>query len=41
MTQAPVTPRERDELRFLVEAMDMSAGPLAELNVQGWLTARE
>lgn len=35
MTQAPVTSSERDELRSLAEAMDLPAGPLAELNIQG------
>jgi hypothetical protein len=35
MTQAAVTSSERDELRFLLEAMDLPAGQLAELNVQG------
>lgn len=35
MTQAPVTSSERDELSFLLEAMDLPAGQLAELNVQG------
>jgi hypothetical protein len=33
--KAAVTPAERDELRSLVEAMDLPAGPLADLNVQG------
>ena len=33
VTQAPVTPGERDELRSLLEAMDMPTGPLAGLNV--------
>jgi hypothetical protein len=35
VTQAPVTPGERDELRSLLEAMDMPTEPLAGLNLQG------
>ena len=35
LTQAPITTDERDELRSLAEAMDLSTGPLAGLNVQG------
>jgi hypothetical protein len=35
MTQAPVTSGERDELRALAEAMDLSADQLAGLNVRG------
>ena len=31
----PVTAAERDELRALLEAMDMPTDPIAELNVQG------
>jgi hypothetical protein len=34
VTHAPVTTAERDELRSLLEAMDMPTGPLAGLNVQ-------
>jgi len=34
LTQAPVTPDERDELNSLLEAMDMPTNPLAGLNVQ-------
>jgi hypothetical protein len=33
-TGAPVTPEERDELRDLLEAMDMPTDPIGELNVQ-------
>ncbi len=33
--QAPVTAAERDELRALLEAMDMPTDPIAKLNVQG------
>jgi hypothetical protein len=33
-TGAPVTPEERDELRELLEAMDMPTDPIRELNVQ-------
>jgi hypothetical protein len=32
---APVTAAERDELRALLEAMDMPTDPIAKLNVQG------
>jgi hypothetical protein len=32
---APVTAAERDELRALLEAMDLPTDPIAELNVQG------
>ena len=35
MTQAPVTPGERDELRTLAEAMDLPTDQLAGLNVRG------
>jgi hypothetical protein len=35
MTQAAVTSSERDELRLLLEAMDLPVAQLAELNVQG------
>ncbi|MGZ7046623.1 MAG: hypothetical protein ACXVJK_09870 [Candidatus Aminicenantales bacterium] len=35
LTQAAVTARERDELRSLLTAMDMSGDPLAGLNVEG------
>jgi hypothetical protein len=35
VTQAPITGAERDELRSLLEAMDMPPGPLAGLNAQG------
>jgi hypothetical protein len=31
----PVTPEERDELRALLEAMDMPTDPIERLNVQG------
>ena len=31
----PVTAAERDELRALLEAMEMPTDPIAELNVQG------
>ena len=34
VTQAPVTPAERDELRSLLEAMDMPGHTVAGLNVQ-------
>jgi hypothetical protein len=34
-TQANVTIDERDELRSLLEAMDLPTGPLAALNVAG------
>jgi hypothetical protein len=34
-TQAKVTAGERDELRSLLEAMDMPTGPLSRLNVEG------
>jgi len=34
-TQAAVTVSERDELRSLIEAMDMPSGLLATLNVEG------
>ena len=30
----PVTPEERDELRALLEAMDMATDPIGQLNVQ-------
>jgi hypothetical protein len=33
--QAPVTAAERDELRALLEAMELPTDPIAELNVQG------
>ncbi len=33
-TGAAVTPEERDELRDLLEAMDMPTDPIRELNVQ-------
>jgi hypothetical protein len=33
--EARVTASERDELRSLLEAMDMPAGPLAALNIEG------
>jgi hypothetical protein len=33
--QVPVTAAERDELRALLEAMDMPTDPIAKLNVQG------
>jgi hypothetical protein len=33
--RAPVTAAERDELRALLEAMDLPTDPIAELNVQG------
>jgi hypothetical protein len=33
--QAKLTVSERDELRSLLEAMDMPTGPLAALNVEG------
>ncbi len=33
--QPPVTAAERDELRALLEAMDMPTDPIAKLNVQG------
>jgi hypothetical protein len=32
---APVTAAERDELRALLEAMDLPTDPIAELNVRG------
>ncbi len=32
---APVTPAERDELRALLEAMQMPTDPIGQLNVQG------
>jgi len=32
--QAPVTAAERDELRALLEAMEMPTDPIAKLNVQ-------
>jgi hypothetical protein len=32
---APVTAAERDELRALLEAMDLPTDPIAGLNVQG------
>jgi hypothetical protein len=32
--QVPVTAAERDELRALLEAMDMPTDPIAKLNVQ-------
>jgi hypothetical protein len=35
LTQAPVTAGERDELRSLLQAMDMPNGPLDGLNVEG------
>jgi hypothetical protein len=35
LTQAPVTAGERDELRSLLEAMEMPNEPLAALNVEG------
>jgi hypothetical protein len=31
----PVTPEEKDELRALLEAMDMPTDPIERLNVQG------
>ncbi len=31
----PVTPEERDELRALLEAMNMPTDPIEQLNVQG------
>jgi hypothetical protein len=31
----PVTPGERDELRALLEAMNMPTDPIGQLNVQG------
>jgi hypothetical protein len=34
-TQAKVTASERDELRSLLEAMDMPTSPLSALNVEG------
>jgi hypothetical protein len=34
LTRAPVTVSERDELRSLLEAMNMPAGELSELNTQ-------
>jgi hypothetical protein len=33
--RVPVTAAERDELRALLEAMDMPTDPIAELNVRG------
>jgi hypothetical protein len=35
LTQAPVTADERDDLRSLLEAMDLPTDPLAGLNVEG------
>ena len=35
MTLAPVTPGERDELRSLVEGVDLPASSLAELSIKG------
>ncbi|HEY7027880.1 MAG TPA: hypothetical protein VH438_09760 [Gemmatimonadales bacterium] len=32
--KAPVTPEERDELRALLEAMNMPTDPIDQLNVQ-------
>ena len=32
--RAPVTPDERDELRALLEAMNMPTDPIQQLNVQ-------
>ena len=32
--QTPVTPEERDELRALLEAMNMPTDPIEQLNVQ-------
>ena len=32
--KVPVTPDERDELRALLEAMNMPTGPIEQLNVQ-------
>jgi hypothetical protein len=32
---SPVTPRERDELLALLEAMEMPTDPIGKLNVQG------
>ena len=33
--KTPVTREERDELRALLEAMNMSTDPIGQLNVQG------
>ena len=33
--KTPVTPEERDELRALLEAMNMPTDPIGQLNVQG------
>jgi len=33
--KTPVTPEERDELRALLEAMNMPIDPIGQLNVQG------
>ena len=33
--KVPVTPEERDELRALLEAMNMPTYPIEQLNVQG------
>ena len=33
--KVPVTPEERDELRALLEAMNMPTDPIEQLNVQG------
>ena len=33
--KTPVTPEERDELRALLEAMNMPTDPIEQLNVQG------
>jgi hypothetical protein len=33
--KTPVTAEERDELRALLEAMDMSTEPIEQLNIQG------
>jgi hypothetical protein len=35
LTQAPVTAAERDELRFLLAAMNMPDSVIAALNVEG------
>lgn len=34
----PVTPDERDELRALLEAMNMPTDPIDQLNVQAWFS---
>jgi hypothetical protein len=33
--KTPVTPEERNELRALLEAMNMPIDPIGQLNVQG------